>query len=104
MILDQIAKDTQIRVAKKKEACPLEEIREKALACENTGEFPFEKALAGKEMSFICEVKRASPSKGVIAPVFLYLQIAEEYEKAGASAISCLTEPKYFLGQDRYLR
>ena len=65
--------------------------------------FPFEQALAGPQISFICECKKASPSKGLIAPDFPYLQIAGEYEKAGASAISVLTEPKWFLGCDRYL-
>jgi len=69
----------------------------------NGFEFPLEKALRGKEISFICEVKKASPSKGVIAEDFPYLEIAREYERAGAAAISCLTEPEYFLGRDRYL-
>ena len=69
----------------------------------NTG-FPFYKALQSKDVSFICEVKRASPSKGVIAEEFDYLDIAKQYEKAGANAISCLTEPYYFLGKDEYLK
>ena len=64
---------------------------------------PFERALAAERISFICEVKRASPSKGLIAPDFPYLEIARSYEEAGASAISCLTEPFYFQGRDRYL-
>ena len=68
----------------------------------NTG-FPFEKALAKEGMSYICEVKKASPSKGVIAEDFPYLKIAEEYEQAGASAVSVLTEPKWFLGSNDYL-
>ncbi len=68
------------------------------------GEFSFERALAQEGVSFICEVKKASPSKGLIAPDFPYLEIAKDYERAGASAISCLTEPFYFQGQDRYLR
>lgn len=68
----------------------------------NTG-FPFRKALSGDEISFICEVKRASPSKGLIAPDFPYLDIAKDYERAGASAISCLTEPFWFKGRDEYL-
>ena len=68
------------------------------------GEFPFVHALAQEGISFICEVKKASPSKGLIAPDFPYLEIAKDYEKAGASAISCLTEPFYFQGQDQYLR
>jgi indole-3-glycerol phosphate synthase len=68
------------------------------------GDFEFEKALKKDGLSFICEVKKASPSKGLIAPHFPYLDIAREYEHAGASAISCLTEPKWFLGSDEYLR
>ena len=63
-----------------------------------------EKALCGAEISFICEVKKASPSKGLIAPDFPYLDIALEYEAAGAAAVSCLTEPYYFMGSDEYLR
>ena len=68
------------------------------------GNFEFEKALQGDNLSFICEVKKASPSKGIIAETFPYLQIAKDYEAAGASAISCLTEPKWFLGSDKYLK
>ena len=66
-------------------------------------DFPFEKALSKDGISFICEVKRASPSKGMISPSFPYLDIAREYERIGASAISCLTERKYFLGKPEYL-
>lgn len=65
--------------------------------------FRFENALREGDISFICEVKKASPSKGLIAEHFPYLQIAREYEAAGAAAVSCLTEPEYFLGSDRYL-
>ena len=66
--------------------------------------FPFEEALSQPDISFICECKKASPSKGLIAPDFPYLDIAKEYEAAGASCISVLTEPKWFLGEDRYLK
>ena len=66
--------------------------------------FPFEAALRAPGMRFICECKKASPSKGLISPDFPYLRIAREYEAAGAAAISCLTEPRWFLGEDRYLR
>lgn len=68
-----------------------------------TASFPFERALAQQGMSFICEVKRASPSKGLIAPDFPYLSIACDYEAAGAAAVSCLTEPFWFQGRDEYL-
>ncbi len=111
MILDEIAESAKKRIAEQKKKIPFDTIRkaaeEKAAAERESGkngfEFPLEKALRGKEISFICEVKKASPSKGVIAEDFPYLEIAREYERAGAAAISCLTEPEYFLGRDRYL-
>lgn len=104
MILDEIAAATRIRVAKEKEEVSLEEVKAKALSMEAGREFPFEKALKKDGISFICEVKKASPSKGLIAKDFPYLQIAKEYEAAGASAISVLTEPQYFQGSKEYLR
>lgn len=103
MILDRIAADTVVRVAQLKEQVPLEIIREKAYECELDTGFPMEAALKREGMSFICEVKKASPSKGVIAKEFPYLDIAREYEAAGAAGISVLTEPKYFQGKDAYL-
>lgn len=103
MILEEIAARTVQRVAEEKAAVPLSEMKKRAEALDaNTG-FPFRKALSGDEISFICEVKRASPSKGLIAPDFPYLDIAKDYEMAGASAISCLTEPFWFKGRDEYL-
>jgi len=81
----------------------MEDIRREALLLPN-GDFPFERALSGDDLAFICECKRASPSKGMIAPEFPYLDIAKDYEVAGAEAISVLTEPKWFLGSDDYLR
>lgn len=103
MILEEIAARTVQRVADEKAAVPLSEMKKRAEAMDaNTG-FPFRKALSGDEISFICEVKRASPSKGMIAPDFPYLDIARDYERAGASAISCLTEPFWFKGRDEYL-
>ncbi len=103
MILEEIAARTVQRVAEEKNTVPLSEMKKRAEAMDaNTG-FPFKKALSGSEISFICEVKRASPSKGLIAPDFPYLDIARDYEKAGASAISCLTEPFWFKGKDEYL-
>lgn len=104
MILDEIAERTRQRIAEEKSAVPLTEMKKRALAMDaNTG-FPFKKALGGDDISFICEVKRASPSKGMIAEDFPYLEIAKDYERAGASAISCLTEPFWFKGKDEYLR
>lgn len=117
-ILDQLADYARYRVEKAKEKKPLEEIREEALAASrqtapgpgtSAPDFPepfrFEKALAADgDIHFICECKKASPSKGLIAPDFPYLEIARQYEEADASAISVLTEPKWFLGSPKYLR
>ena len=111
-ILETIAAKTRERTEVEKKQLSLETVRnmaeEKAAAekKEENGQFTyrFQQALAGKDISFICEVKKASPSKGIIAEAFPYLQIAREYEQAGASAISCLTEPFWFLGKDEYLK
>ena len=104
MILDTIAEKTRERVKIRKQTVPLEQLRKEAEQLSPDTGFPFERALGKEELSFICEVKKASPSKGLIAPDFPYLQIAGEYEAAGASAISVLTEPEFFLGSDRYLK
>lgn len=108
MILDEIAAKTRERIAVEKRRVSLEDM--KALAAEAAGGrpaekngLPFEKALAGPGMSFICEVKKASPSKGIIAEQFPYVEIAKEYEAAGADAMSVLTEPFYFQGSNDYL-
>ena len=102
-ILEQLAAHAKERVALAEQACPLEIIRQKASRMEK-GDGSFEKALKRPGLSFICECKKASPSRGVIAKNFPYLQIAREYQEAGADAVSVLTEPKWFLGSDRYLR
>ena len=102
-ILEQLAAHAKERIALAEQACPLEIIRQKASRMEK-GDGSFEKALKRPGLSFICECKKASPSRGVIAESFPYLQIAREYEEAGADAVSVLTEPKWFLGSDRYLR
>lgn len=103
MILQEIAERTRQRVAEEKSAVPLSEMKKRALDISPDTGFPFKKALAAPDISFICEVKRASPSKGMIAEDFPYLDIARDYEAAGAAAISCLTEPFWFKGSDRYL-
>ncbi len=103
MILETIAAVTKERVEALRESKPLAEVRAAALDMELDTGFPFEKALAGEKMSFICEVKKASPSKCLIAEKFPYVDIAREYENAGADAISVLTEPFYFQGRDGYL-
>lgn len=102
-ILDELADYAGERVKAAKAAVPLEEIKSKAFAMPK-GSFAFEKALKKNDVAFICECKKASPSKGIIAQDFPYLKIAEEYEAAGADCISVLTEPKWFLGSDEYLR
>lgn len=102
-ILDQLADYARLRVEEAKKLLPPEELHRRALSLPK-GDFPFEKALQKDGISLICECKRASPSKGLIAPEFPYLQIAKEYEAGGADCISVLTEPKWFLGSDQYLR
>ena len=101
-ILDELADYAKQRVHLSKQAAALEDVKARALAMPK-GEFEFENALAQPDISFICECKKASPSKGVIAEDFPYLQIAKDYENAGADCISVLTEPKWFLGSDEYL-
>ena len=101
-ILDQIAEYTKKRITAQKERVPENDLKKRAFALQR-GDFCFERALKKKDISFICECKKASPSKGVISGDFPYLKIAMEYEAAGADAISVLTEPKWFLGRDEYL-
>lgn len=103
MILDEIAARTYVRVEELKKKRDIFSLRREAEAIGKKEDFPFKSALAAEGMSFICEVKKASPSKGIIAEEFPYLDIAKEYEEAGAAAISVLTEPYYFLGDDSYL-
>ena len=101
-ILEQLAAHARERVAAAKERLSEAEIKKQAYALPK-GDFSFERALKKSGISFICECKKASPSKGLIAPDFPYLQIAKAYEAAGADCISVLTEPKWFLGSDSYL-
>lgn len=102
-ILDQLAEHARERVSEAKRKMSPKDLKQQALSMQK-GSFAFEKALRKDGISFICECKKASPSKGLIAPEFPYLQIAEEYEAAGADCISVLTEPKWFLGSDKYLK
>ena len=102
-ILDELADFARERVEVSKQNLPLEAVREQALSLPH-GDFAFEAALKGEGLAFICECKRASPSKGLIAEEFPYLGIAREYESAGADAISVLTEPKWFLGRNEHLK
>ena len=102
-ILDEIASYTKQRVERAKENTPLHIIKEAALSAPKK-DFSFERALKKDDISFICECKKASPSKGIIAKDFPYLDIAKDYDRAGADCISVLTEPKWFLGSDSYLK
>ena len=102
MILDEIAESTRKRVDSVKRQKG-DEIKAKALSMDCSTGFPFEAALKKQGISFICEVKKASPSKGIIADEFDYLKIAKDYEAAGADALSVLTEPEYFKGSDKIL-
>lgn len=103
-ILHEIAEKTRKRVEECRAARPLERVKAEALEMDADTGYPFEKAIAQEGLSFICEVKKASPSKGLIAADFPYVEIAKDYEKGGARAVSVLTEPYYFQGSDRYLR
>lgn len=102
-ILDDIVEDTRRRVAFERTIRPFPDVIDGSRIRPRRTGFPFSRNLEADGMSFICEVKRASPSKGMIADDFPYLEIAEEYEAAGASAISVLTEPHFFKGRDEYL-
>ncbi len=107
MILEEIAGKTIQRMEAEKRRMPLTELkaRIKELPRHRNAEhpFPFQEALSKEGISFICEIKKASPSKGIIAEHFPYLEIAGEYERAGADAVSVLTEPYYFQGSDTCL-
>lgn len=104
MILDEIAAYTRTRVEALKKHKSLYDVRDEAEG-RTTGK-DFYGALAAPGLSVIAELKQASPSKGLIAPDFerIFLDKARQYEEGGAAAISCLTEPKFFLGSDEYLR
>ena len=102
-MLDEIVEKTKERIEQAKETVPLDELKKEVESLEITDELPFKKALTEDGISIIAEVKRASPSKGLIAEDFDYVAIAKEYEAAGASAISVVTEPYFFKGSNEYL-
>ncbi len=104
MILDNIVEYTKIRLEILKAHNSLDALKAATKKFQTYIPYTFENALKTKDIAFICEVKKASPSKGIISEHFPYLQIAKEYEKAGASAISVLTEPHFFMGSNEYLR
>jgi len=103
-ILGKIAESTLARVAKAKEFLPFENLRGSARSAAKNNNITFADALGAPGLSFICEVKKASPSKGIISEDFPWMDIAKDYEEGGAAAISVLTEPEFFLGSDQYLR
>ena len=104
IMLDEIVEKTKERVETAKGIISLDDLKNEVSLMEITDDFPFKEALGGDDISIIAEVKKASPSKGLIAEDFDYLQIAKDYEDAGASAISVLTEPYFFMGSDDYLK
>ena len=103
MILNEIVDKTKERLIKQKKSQPLEVLKEKTNQLDTNLNFPFEDMLKTKDLSFICEVKKASPSKGLICENFNPVEIAKEYETIGASAVSVLTEPYFFQGKNSYL-
>ena len=102
MILDEILEKRKIQLAGEKGKISLDELKKLIKAAPETRSF--KNALKAERISVIAEVKKASPSKGLIQPDFDPVKIAREYEKAGAAAISCLTEEHYFQGSSEYLR
>lgn len=104
IMLDEIVEKTKERVETAKGIISLDDLKNEVSLMEITDDFPFKRALSGDDIAIIAEVKKASPSKGLIAEDFDYLKIAKDYEEAGASAISVLTEPYFFMGSDDYLR
>lgn len=104
MILKKIEDKTRERIEEIMKIKSLEKIKKEAYEYQGKEAFRFEKALSQEKLAFICEVKKASPSKGVIAQDFPYIEIAKEYEAAGANAISVLTEPHFFMGSDEFLK
>ena len=103
-MLDEIVERTKERIELEKSIIPLDDLKREISYLKIDDEFPFKKALQSDDISIIAEVKKASPSKGLISEDFDYLQIARDYEDAGASAISVLTEPYFFKGDDDYLK
>ena len=104
MILDDIIAKQKTRIENEKKEKDIETLKQEVLSLPSSKNFFFENSLKSKDFAFICEIKKASPSKGVIAEDFPYMDIAQEYEKAGASAISVLTEPHFFKGNDLFLK
>ena len=103
-MLDEIVERTKERIELEKSIISLDDLKREISYLDINNDFPFKKALQSDDISIIAEVKKASPSKGIISEDFDYIQIAKDYEEAGASAISVLTEPYFFKGDDDYLK
>ena len=104
MILDDIVAKQKIRIEHEKKEKSIEILKQEVSTLPLSENFFFEESLKKKEFAFICEIKKASPSKGIIVEEFPYIDIAQEYEQAGAAAISVLTEPNFFKGNDKFLK
>lgn len=104
MILDDIVKKQKIRIAEEKKTISFDVMKDEAEKYSSINKISFKESLKSKDFAFICEIKKASPSKGIIVDDFPYIDIAKEYESAGAAAISVLTEPNFFKGNDKYLQ
>ena len=104
MILDDIVATQKIRIEHEKKEKNIKVLKQEVLSLPLSEKFFFEESLKDKDFSFICEIKKASPSKGIIVEDFPYTNIAKEYEQAGATAISVLTEPNFFKGSDKILK
>ena len=104
MILDDIVATQKIRIEHEKKEKNIKVLKQEVLSLPLSEKFFFEETLKDKDFSFICEIKKASPSKGIIVEDFPYTNIAKEYEQAGATAISVLTEPNFFKGSDKFLK
>ncbi len=103
MILDDIVAKQKIRIAQEKEIKSFDVVKKEAETYSSLNKISFKDSLKSKDFAFICEIKKASPSKGIIVENFPYIDIAKDYESAGAAAISVLTEQNFFKGSDKYL-
>ena len=103
-MLEKIVAKTEERLVESKRNKPLSQLKEEVSKLDINDDFPFKEALKDPEIAISAEVKKASPSKGLIAEDFDYIKIAKDYEQAGASAISVLTESYFFKGSNDYLK
>ena len=107
-ILDEIIVKKKERLEIRKGEYPLHRMQE-GMAMDGAlmgdpPKYPFKNSLIGKKKAIIAEIKKASPSAGIISKNFDPIKIARRYKKFGASALSILTEEDYFLGKIKHLR